>query len=95
MSRNCFPISPKKYKRVYLNVIQKDLDPENAFVQSWKEKFEQEGFQVTVRDRRVSISMEDFVNPAGMTPEKGKLMHEMYLKCGGDEAGLRLVCLYL
>lgn len=25
------PISPKKYKRVYLNVIQKDLDPENAF----------------------------------------------------------------
>ena len=56
------PISPKKYKRVYLNVIQKDLDPENAFVQSWKEKFEQE----------------DFVNPAGMTPEKGKLMHEMY-----------------
>ena len=72
------PISPKKYKRVYLNVIQKDLDPENAFVQSWKEKFEQEGFQVTVRDRRVSISMEDFVNPAGMTPEKGKLMHEMY-----------------
>ena len=47
------------------NVIQKDLDPENAFVQSWKEKFEQEGFQVTVRDRRVSISMEDFVNPAG------------------------------
>jgi beta-N-acetylhexosaminidase len=63
---------------VYLNVIQKDTSPENGFVQMWKQKFEQEGFDVTVRDRRVAITVEDFMDPSRMTPEKGKLMHEMY-----------------
>lgn len=72
------PISPKRFKRVYLNVIQKDLDPQNAFVQEWKKQFEKEGFEVTVRDRRTSITVEDFIDPGRMTEEKGKLMHEMY-----------------
>ena len=72
------PLSVKKFRRVYLNVIQKDMSLENPFVQKWKERFEQEGFEVTVRDRRVSISVEDFADPSRMTPEKGKLMHEMY-----------------
>lgn len=76
--QNLLPISPEKYKRVYLNVIQKDLNPESAFVQKWKEQFEKEGFEVTVRDRRTAITVEDFINPSRMTPEKGKLMHEMY-----------------
>jgi beta-N-acetylhexosaminidase len=76
--KNLLPISTQKYKRVYLNVIQKDLSPENAFVQQWKERFEAEGFEVTVRDRRVSIQVEDYIDPSRMTPEKGKLMHEMY-----------------
>ena len=71
------PLSPKKYRRVYLNVIQKSSDPEDAFVQSWKQLFESEGFEVTVRDRRVTITVEDFMSPE-LTPEKGKLMHEMY-----------------
>lgn len=72
------PVSPEKYKRVYLNVIQKDMNPENAYVQSWKEKFEKEGFEVTVRNRNVSISVEDFVDPLKMTEEKRRLMNEMY-----------------
>jgi beta-N-acetylhexosaminidase len=54
------------------------MSPENPFVQQWKERFEAEGFEVTVRDRRVSIQVEDFIDPSRMTPEKGKLMHEMY-----------------
>ncbi len=72
------PISNKKYKRVYLNVIQKNMDPQDAYVQQWKQRFEREGFDVTVRDRRVSIETKDFIDPAGMTPEKQELMHEMY-----------------
>ena len=72
------PLSPKKYKRVYLNVIQKDRDPENPFVKLWKEKFEKEGFSVTVRDRRVSIETADFADPSRMTAEKQRLMQEMY-----------------
>ena len=77
-NQNLLPISPKKYKRVYLNVIQKDSNPDSPFVQKWKAQFEKEGFEVTVRDRRTAIIVEDFIEPERMTPEKGKLMHEMY-----------------
>ena len=76
--QNLLPISTKKYKRVYLNVIQKDLNPDSPFVQEWKAQFEKEGVEVTVRDRRTAITVEDFIEPERMTPEKGKLMHEMY-----------------
>ncbi len=72
------PISPQKYKRVYLNVIQKEMDPEHPYVKQWKERFEKEGFEVSVRDRRVSIEIMDFVHPERMTSQKKKLMHEMY-----------------
>lgn len=77
-NQNLLPISPKKYKRVYLNVIQKDSNPDSPFVQKWKAQFEKEGFEVTVRDRRTAITVEDFIEPERMIPEKGKLMHEMY-----------------
>jgi len=82
-NQNLLPISPKKYKRVYLNVIQKDSNPDSPFVQKWKAQFEKEGFEVTVRDRRTAITVEDFIEPERMTPEKGKLMHEMY--CSVEE----------
>jgi beta-N-acetylhexosaminidase len=76
--KKLLPISPERYRRVYLNVIQKEMSPEHPFVQGWKERFEKEGFQVTVRDRRVSIRVEDFMDISSLTPQKGKLMHEMY-----------------
>ncbi|MBD8931926.1 MAG: glycoside hydrolase family 3 protein [Ruminococcus sp.] len=76
--QNLLPISTKKYKRVYLNVIQKDLNPDSPFVQEWKAQFEKEGFEVSVRDRRTVITVEDFIEPERMTPEKGKMMHEIY-----------------
>lgn len=75
--KRLLPISPNKHPRLYLNVIQKDTDPSSAFTQMWKNLFEQEGFAVTVRDRRVSITVEDFMTDS-LSPEKGKLMHEMY-----------------
>lgn len=76
--KGLLPISPKKFKRVYLNVIQREMSPEDPYVRQWKERFEAEGFEVTVRDRRVAITVQDFMEPAKMTPEKGRLMHEMY-----------------
>lgn len=75
------PLTPQKYRRVYLNVIQKSLDPEDGLVQTWKRLFEAEGFEVTVRDRRVSISVQDFMAPE-LSPEKARLMHEMYRSVG-------------
>ncbi len=76
--KGLLPISPKKFNRVYLNVIQREMSPEDPYVRQWKERFEAEGFEVTVRDRRVAITVQDFIDPAGMTPQKGRLMHEMY-----------------
>lgn len=75
--QNLLPISPKKFRRVYLNVIQKNMDPNDAFVQHWKALFEKEGFEVTVRDRRTTIVPADFMDP-NLPPEKGMLLHEMY-----------------
>lgn len=75
--KKLLPLSPEKYPRLYLNVIQKDTDPDNQFTQMWKSMFEDEGFEVTVRDRRVSITVQDFMTDS-LSPEKAKLMHEMY-----------------
>jgi len=75
--QNLLPISPKKFRRVYLNVIQKNMDPNDAFVQHWKALFEKEGFEVTVRDRRTTIVPADFMDP-NLPSEKGMLLHEMY-----------------
>ena len=71
------PVSPVKYPRLYLNVIQKSCDPDDSFVAAWKEAFEKEGFKVTVRDRRVSIEPSDFDAPE-LSPEKAALMGELY-----------------
>ena len=71
------PISPQKYRRVYLNVIQKSTDPEDELVLRWKKLFEDEGFEVTVRDRRVTIEPRDFADP-NLSPEKGAMLYEMY-----------------
>lgn len=75
------PITPKKYRRVYLNVIQKSNDPGDPFVQQWRTLFEKEGFEVTVRDRRTTLVPADFGDP-NLSPEKGRLLHEMYRSIG-------------
>ena len=81
-TQRLLPLSAEKYKRVYLNVIQRDMDPQNAVVQSWKALFEKEGFAVTVRDRRVQITVQDMGDIPGMSDEKKALMHEMYRPVG-------------
>ena len=77
-TQNLLPLSPKKTPRIYLNVIQKDTNPDSPVVCAWKALFEREGFQVTVRDRRVTVTVQDMGDLAAMAPEKKALMHEMY-----------------
>lgn len=71
------PISPAKTRRVYLNVIQKSDNVNDPLVQAWKKAFEDEGFEVTVRDRHVTIEPSDFDTPV-LPPEKAALMGELY-----------------
>lgn len=80
--QNLLPLSPRRFPRVYLNVIQKDLNPENPVVTAWKALFEKEGFAVTVRDRRVGITVEDMGHIPELPPEKLALLHEMYRAVG-------------
>ena len=75
--QNLLPISPAKYRRVYLNVIQKSDNVNDPFVLAWKKAFEDEGFEVTVRDRHVTIEPSDFDTP-NIAPEKAALMGELY-----------------
>ena len=81
-TQKLLPLSPEKYRRVYLNVIQKDMSPDDPVVQAWKELFEKEGFEVSLRDRRVSIGPADFADIPGMSTEKKALLHEMYRSVG-------------
>ena len=81
-TQRLLPLSAEKYKRVYLNVIQRDMDLQNAVVQSWKALFEKEGFAVTVRDRRVQITVQDMGDIPGMSDEKKALLQEMYRPVG-------------
>lgn len=77
-TQELLPITPQKYRRVYLNVIQRKLtDSENSMVQEWKTLFEKEGFEVTVRDRSTTIEVENFMG-INMTPKKAELMNELY-----------------
>lgn len=76
-TQELLPISPKKFRRIYLNVIQKSVSPEDDFVHHWKKLFEDEGFEVTVRDRRVTIEPSDFSAP-DLSPEKQYMLYEMY-----------------
>ena len=77
-TQGLLPLSPERFRRVYLNVIQKDMDPENPVVQAWKSLFEKEGFAVSVRDRSVSITVQDMGNMSCLSDAKKALMHEMY-----------------
>lgn len=76
-TQGLLPISPKKFRRIYLNVIQKSVSPEDDFVHHWKKLFEDEGFEVTVRDRRITIEPSDFSDP-DLSPEKQYMLYEMY-----------------
>ncbi|MCD7957747.1 MAG: glycoside hydrolase family 3 protein [Lachnospiraceae bacterium] len=88
-TQNLLPISPSSFRRVYLNVIQRDMDPNHPLVTRWKELFEKEGFEVTVRDRRVGICVEDYMTDQ-LSPEKAALMHEMYRSVGEARAAYDL-----
>lgn len=81
-TQGLLPISPERYPRVYLNVIQrKKTDTEDPMVRLWKELFEKEGFDVTVRNRTTTIEIENYMG-IHMTPEKEQLMKELYRSIG-------------
>lgn len=62
--RNLLPLSPKKTKRIYLNVIENTVDNRSPFAQEIKRRLQREGFSVTLRKRKYPF------DPAALTLEK-------------------------
>ncbi len=52
-NRKILPLSPKKHKRIYLNIIENDVVNQSAFALNIKSRLEKEGFEVTLRDREL------------------------------------------
>lgn len=81
-TQKLLPLRKERFRKVHLNVIQKDLSPEHPTVQAWKALFEQEGFQVSVRDRRGTLSIQDMAKGDGLDPKKEALLQELYRPVG-------------
>ena len=75
-TQHLLPLSPGKYKRVTLNVIQHDKSPANPLALKIKALFEKAGFSVTLRDRSVKLDIQDFF-ASEMPAEKMRLLTEM------------------
>lgn len=63
-NRNLLPLSPKKTKRIYLNVIENTADNRSPFAREIKRRLQKEGFSVTLRKRKYPF------DPAALTLEK-------------------------
>lgn len=50
------PISPAVHKRIYLNVIEQNDHIDSPLRRMWKKKLEEQGFEVTVRDRDIDMT---------------------------------------
>ncbi len=74
--KGILPLSPEKTKRIYLNVIQNEIDDNSRFAADMKKRFEQEGFEVDLRKREMRINMEELVQGI-MNPDTVRVMDEI------------------
>lgn len=70
------PLSPEQTKRIYLNVIQNEVNDNSPFAQKIVQRLEAEGFEVTLRKREMRINMEEMVQGI-MTPDAVRVMQEI------------------
>ena len=71
------PLSAGKNKRIYLNVIERTIKNESSFALDIKDRFEKEGFEVTLRRRKVDFSVDKLLSDE-QTPELEALRHEIF-----------------
>lgn len=75
-NRHLLPLSPQKTKRIYLNVIENYVTNKSAFAAEIKARLEKEGFEVTLRKRKMDLNM-DLLNKGIPTPTLLKVMKEI------------------
>ncbi len=75
-NRKLLPLSPKKTKRVYLNVIENYASNKSAFAADIKARLEKEGFQVTLRKRKIDLNT-DLMMKGIITPAVFRVLKEI------------------
>lgn len=75
-NKGILPLSPEKTKRIYLNVIQNEVNDKSAFAQDMVKRLETEGFEVTLRKREMKINMEEMLQGI-MNPDAVRVMSEI------------------
>lgn len=80
--RNILPLSPKNYKRVYLNVIENTAKNNSPFAKEIKRRFEREGFRVTLRRRAYPFDP-NAVTLESITPAVNRALSETM--CNTDD----------
>lgn len=78
-NRGLLPLSPKKTKRVYLNVIENEVLSYSVFAADVKSRLEKEGFDVTLRRRKLDINPALFMRGI-ITPTLLKVLKEIMSK---------------
>lgn len=74
--RGILPLSPEKTKRIYLNVIENEVNDKSAFAQDIVNRLEKEGFTVELRKREMKVNMEEMVQGI-MNPDAVRVMNEI------------------
>lgn len=75
-TKGLLPLSPEKTRRVYLNVIENEVDDNSTFAKDMKERLEKEGFEVTLRVRAMNIDPAEMFNKEP-SPEFLRIMAEI------------------
>ncbi|MCD8396274.1 MAG: glycoside hydrolase family 3 protein [Lachnospiraceae bacterium] len=76
-NRHILPMSPKKAKRVYLNVIENQVANNTPFALDIKNRLVKEGFDVTLRERAFDFDP-NIILTGEVTPEAEKVMAEIF-----------------
>jgi len=77
-TQNLLPLNPKTHKKLYLNLLDNDIDVNSELRQDLKRRFEAEGFDVTIRNRDIKFDRADMSSekPSARAIEVMKEMSE-------------------
>ena len=81
-NKHLLPLTPQKYKRVYLNVIENVVANDTPLGLDIKTRLENEGFEVALRRRKYPFDPSD-LTLENITPEVNDALKE--IMCGTDE----------
>lgn len=93
-NRHLLPLSLKKGKRVYLNVIENFVSNNSEFAKDIKKRLENEGFEVTLREREINFNPMEMLSENPSTEAKN-MMAEIAENTNGFVSKYDLAMIFL